>query len=187
MTTNPTITPEGAPKVPDVMAEVLSLGPKIRAITEVRQVGGSFRVDSACLSGGMHNLQITQEFRSKAAIEGSVATVFMTLLNRALRTPEEPGTSEVKGADGQAAMIEIEAVFIIRYELSDAPDVSEAAVEAFGQINGRFNLTAYWREFVHSCCSRAGLPPIPVEPFNALRAIKALKKPDEGPAPSSLP
>lgn len=180
MTTNPTTTPADAPKVPDVMAEVLSLGPKIRAITEVRQVSGSFRVDISCFSGGMQHLQIKQDFHSKTAIEGHVATVVMTLLNTAVRAPVESEASEVAANEARPSMIEIEAAFFIRYELSDAPVVSEAAAEAFGQINGRFNLTAYWREFVHSCCSRAGLPPIPVEPFNALRAIKALKKPDEG-------
>lgn len=66
------------------------------------------------------------------------------------------------------------------YRLREGSEFSEAEAEAFAALNGRLNLTPYWREFLHNCLSRSGVPPYLVPPFNALDRLKELRREVEG-------
>lgn len=77
----------------------------------------------------------------------------------------------------EAPFLVIAAEFAIDYKLRPAVEEQEptpAEWLGFAEVNGRFNATAYWREFLHSTLARCGLPPYLVKPFNAADRLKRL-------------
>ena len=76
-----------------------------------------------------------------------------------------------------APVFSIQGTFSIEYVLAeDAPESSQEAIDAFGEINGRFNLTAYWREYAQSCFARAGLPAVEIPPYNEAKGLETLRQ-----------
>lgn len=62
-------------------------------------------------------------------------------------------------------VLNIQAVFLLTYSLDEtALDIAsiDKIAEAFGKINGVFNIWPYWREYVQSSVIRAGLPPLTI-------------------------
>lgn len=75
----------------------------------------------------------------------------------------------------------VEAGYIARYVLSAGPKPSDAEIQKFAEINGRLNLTPYWREFLDSSLRRAGLPPVLAPVVKSQKQPAAgSQSPDEG-------
>jgi hypothetical protein len=55
--------------------------------------------------------------------------------------------------------VEIEARFILEYELDDEADLTEDELRHFGYFNGTFNAWPYWREYAQEASARLGLAP----------------------------
>ena len=73
--------------------------------------------------------------------------------------------------------VHVAARYRIEYEIKPEGETpTEATLGAFADINGRFNTVSYWREFLHSCLARAGLPPFIVPPFDAASRLRLLNK-----------
>ena len=72
-------------------------------------------------------------------------------------------------------LLQIQANFVLDYSIDQsALDIaaSDQYAEAFGKINGIFNVWPYWREYVQSVSTRAGLPP-PTMPLMTGRSLVA--------------
>lgn len=54
----------------------------------------------------------------------------------------------------------VEAGYMVRYILSAGPKPSDDELQKFAEVNGRLNITPYWREFLDTSLRRAGLPAI---------------------------
>lgn len=87
--------------------------------------------------------------------------------------PPEGGATGPKpdSAPEQALVGRVKARFVVLYELSDGPTPSSEDLAAFARENGVFNITPFWREFLHSSLMRAGLPTI-------LAPVMKLDQPD---------
>lgn len=56
--------------------------------------------------------------------------------------------------------IRIAATFALVYQLPMSDEYTQDHYDAFGEINGLFNLWPYWRELVQNVTMRMGLPPL---------------------------
>jgi len=56
--------------------------------------------------------------------------------------------------------IQFEGHYLLRYEVKSAEPLSQVDLQAFGEMNGVFNLWPFWREYVQSASLRMGLPPL---------------------------
>jgi hypothetical protein len=72
-------------------------------------------------------------------------------------------------------VFDIEASFAVVYELDSFNGLEAADFDVFARVNGLLNTMPYWREFVHTACSRAGLPPFPIPPFNPAKQFAEAK------------
>lgn len=168
--TPPTPPPPAKPKT--LSQRVLALGPQIVRIQEVRQIGGWFNFELSKLDGPMRAVGVEpKEGAITVHPEGPIVSVAIkygvqVFASEPVETPKDPAPEP---------LVEIYAEFEIRYQFGESQDADAEVWMEFAKINGRFNTTAYWREFVGSCCMRAGVPPINVPPFNAAHAIKTLQ------------
>jgi hypothetical protein len=71
---------------------------------------------------------------------------------------EEGQTEATEHVQERSPYASVSAAFVVIYQISDGPKPSDEDIEAFGQANGVFNITPYWREFLNSSLVRAGLP-----------------------------
>lgn len=55
-------------------------------------------------------------------------------------------------------VLRIEAVYELSYSASALEGLEPIHIQAFGDLNGRYNGWPYWREFVQSAFARMGLP-----------------------------
>lgn len=56
---------------------------------------------------------------------------------------------------------ELKATFIAEYALT-CDDLSQDAINEFSKKNAGFHIWPYWREYLHTTCSRCNLPPVVV-------------------------
>lgn len=76
-----------------------------------------------------------------------------------------------RGTEGAAgATLHIEALFVVQYHVPSFEGLSRANIDAFGKLNGVYNVWPYWREYVQSVAVRMGLPPLTVPVFRPLAA-----------------
>jgi preprotein translocase subunit SecB len=68
----------------------------------------------------------------------------------------------------QNSSIKIDATFLLLYLFSTEQDFEPRCYEYFAQVNGALNAWPYWREFVQSATSRAGLPGVIVPLFRVV-------------------
>lgn len=61
---------------------------------------------------------------------------------------------------GRVEVVRCRCRFELEYSLPPGAGVSEKEVKAFSKTNALLNAWPYWREFVHSMASRAGMPPL---------------------------
>lgn len=163
---------------PTLQSQVLALAQQVRAVRDVVQSRGSFSFDiDRVIAEPQLFVTPTETDKPITVLKDNTILVIIEFGVQAFvsKTPDadDPDAKPYTGN----AIIEVFAAYSIQYDLANTPSVSQEVLDAFGRINATFNLTAYWREFVHSCCSRAGVPPMPVPPYNGAKAIKALEQP----------
>lgn len=73
--------------------------------------------------------------------------------------PPNPPTTDDAELDADVRMY-VEASYFIEYTLAPGPTPTDAELQKFALINGRLNVTPYWREFLDSSLRRAGLPTV---------------------------
>ena len=61
--------------------------------------------------------------------------------------------------------IELSALFRVTYGISSLAELTNEHIDAFGELNGVYNVWPYWREYVQSTILRMGLPPLVVPVF----------------------
>lgn len=61
--------------------------------------------------------------------------------------------------------VEVEAVFLLTYSVSDLKGLSKSHYESFAQTNGVYNAWPYWREYLQNAITRMGLPALTVPVF----------------------
>jgi len=66
----------------------------------------------------------------------------------------------------------IEAHFLLVYKLTSATGLEPENLQAFADLNGRFNAWPYWREFVQTMTTRMGLPALTVPSLKITGAEK---------------
>lgn len=71
-------------------------------------------------------------------------------------------TLDTRYEDEDEEVLHIEATFQLDYRLPSFAGLRKVNVEAFGELNGVFNVWPYWREFVQSTTVRMGLPPLTI-------------------------
>jgi len=72
--------------------------------------------------------------------------------------------------------LRIEALFVLQYEVSSFEGLRRPNIDAFGELNGLYNVWPYWREYVQSTTVRMGLPPLIIPVFRPLDVSEAPKK-----------
>ena len=82
-------------------------------------------------------------------------------------TPVEPGKD---------AAISVNAAFEIKYSFPKELKVSKGQLKTFARIQGMFNASPYWREFVQNMVGRMNLPPITLPVFRLEDSIKPKKE-----------
>ncbi len=92
--------------------------------------------------------------------------VIVELVLRASYSGKDPEASSAEPCqEGEVPPIEIEAAYLLRYQLEGLRDFSPAEITAFGELNGPYNVWPYWREYVYTMLSRMGLPPLTLPVF----------------------
>lgn len=94
------------------------------------------------------------------------------------------GTPEKPDAPG-AAFVQVDARFKVIYDLNPGEVFSDDDANAFANINGTLNVHPFFREYVHSTLSRAGLSPFLLPPFNPIKMGILRPKSKDSTAPSS--
>ena len=69
-------------------------------------------------------------------------------------------------------LIDIHAVFILHYLLDNDTPVDPVDLEAFAEINGLFNATPFWREYILDSLSRSKMPAYYLSPFNVAKILE---------------
>jgi len=147
---------------------VILLGQRVERIERIAQSKGSF-----ALLGKFEPQTlkvITKEPPATYVFDGDRLTVLLDF------GFEAHSKSETGGEVREAPSVEVAASFAIVYKmkLEEGFVPSEEELAQFAEINGRFNATSYWREFLHNSLVRAGLPPYYAKPFNAAERMRAL-------------
>lgn len=60
----------------------------------------------------------------------------------------------------QKEFINIESRFAVTYKVPSFEELTEEHIDAFGEVNGTYNVWPYWREFVQNATMRMGLTPL---------------------------
>ena len=107
------------------------------------------------------------------------------------------GRDDIESAEES---LRIEALFVVLYRVPTLDGITKENIDAFGEMNGVYNVWPYWREFVQSMTVRMGLPPLTVPVFRPLatgtpRSAKKkaaplpgkVKKPGRGDSKSKSP
>lgn len=64
---------------------------------------------------------------------------------------------------GREKLLHIEATFCAVYNVDSTEGFEQENLDAFGRMNGIYNLWPYWREYVQSTTVRLGLPPLTLQ------------------------
>lgn len=145
---------------------------RVRSIESVVQSSGRFRVDPRGEEGKLSASLLEQP----AIVRQEDETIIVLSLFFAFRATPLAEDESADSSVEEPTVVEVDASYEVKYHLSEGDPVSDEDLQAFGDINGRLNLTPYWREYLHDCLSRAGLPPFLVPTFNAAARIAQLKQ-----------
>ena len=86
------------------------------------------------------------------------------------------------GPGGAEELLRVEAMFVAVYRLPNFEGIAQENIDAFGEMNGIYNVWPYWREFVQSMTVRMGLPPLTVPVFRPLAGGVSRQPKGESPA-----
>jgi hypothetical protein len=78
-----------------------------------------------------------------------------------------------QGKSADSPLLRVDAEFLVEYEIKSLEGITKENLDAFGRMNGIYNVWPYWREYVQSTTVRLGLPPLtmPVLTGETLLAI----------------
>lgn len=88
------------------------------------------------------------------------------------------------GPDNAQEALRIEALFVVDYSVPSLGGLKKQNFDAFGQMNGVYNVWPYWREFVQSMTVRMGLPPLTVPVFRPLAGGGSQRPKGDNPSPA---
>ncbi|MBZ4423267.1 hypothetical protein [Myxococcus sp. RHSTA-1-4] len=71
----------------------------------------------------------------------------------------------------------IKAEFVVRYSMTEVPDLTDDHYRHFGSLNVMVNVFPYFRELVHTSTSRMGLPPLVLPLFKIAKPASAKAQP----------
>lgn len=71
-------------------------------------------------------------------------------------------------ADAAEELLRVEALFAVQYDMPSFDEIAKKNIDAFGQMNGVYNVWPYWREFVQNMTVRMGFPPLTIPVFRPL-------------------
>lgn len=74
---------------------------------------------------------------------------------------------EQEDVDSSEPVLELEAEYLLVYDLPDAGQFDKDALHHFAELNGTYNAWPYWRELVQTVSGRVGLASIVVPVFRA--------------------
>jgi preprotein translocase subunit SecB len=78
--------------------------------------------------------------------------------------------------DADDEQLRIEALFVLQYEIDSFQGLQKSNIEAFGELNGLYNVWPYWREYVQATTVRMGLPALTIPVFRPLAVGQAPPK-----------
>ncbi len=82
-----------------------------------------------------------------------------------------------KGDATEGELLRVEALFVLQYEIDSFEGMKKSHIDAFGELNGLYNVWPYWREYVQSTTVRMGFPSLTMPVFRPLgRADSPAKK-----------
>lgn len=159
---------------------IVALSSLVRKIESIVQTAGTFSISppqsegDAVLTVSLADLPAKGEF-----VESGLVVTVEYEFKAYVKDPGE------KDADSGEPAVDVRARFVITYQLKDCEksDFNSETLSHFASVNGRFNASAYWREYLNNCLVRAGFPPYMLPPFDAaakLREIDRLSKPASG-------
>ena len=96
-------------------------------------------------------INIEQRINVQANVRSDLSQI-VVLIQFALRGELEPASGEQDFG--------LEATFGLTYHVDDPIVLDQAFAQQFAQQGALFQIWPYWREFVHSASTRAGLPPL---------------------------
>lgn len=167
---------------PSVSERVMKLAQQVKLIHSVVQIAGRYSVDIQ--SSALDDFYSLTKEHLRNAANGAVndKTIVVSVDFGLRMTPK----AEENQPPAQP-VVEIFATFLASYDFAEPIVADDDVLFAFAEINGRFNLTSYWREYLQNCLSRASLPTVEVPPFNARRAMSELDKSDRAVQSSPVP
>lgn len=65
-------------------------------------------------------------------------------------------------------LLRIEALFVLQYEIDSFEGLRKRNIDAFGELNGLYNVWPYWREYVQATVVRMGFPPLTIPVFRPI-------------------
>jgi preprotein translocase subunit SecB len=68
-------------------------------------------------------------------------------------------------SDAQSSPLSVVAVFRLEYAVDSVDGITGDGIDAFGEVNGVYNVWPYWREYVQSILVRMGLPRLTIPVF----------------------
>jgi preprotein translocase subunit SecB len=88
---------------------------------------------------------------------------------------------------GQEAQVpvSIAAVFRVEYSCDSSQNLTKESIDAFGELNGVYNVWPYWREYVQSVLVRMGLPPLTIPVFRPMSDSWPIPRPSSHSEPST--
>lgn len=147
-----------APEKLDSPSNVIALAERVAAlveITDVRLIAAEMR--SGPKPSGKLRAELARSTESHADLDSKAITVAVSLALRGECDAPEPAAGDQP--KGEPA-ISIQAKYLLRYTLAEMPALTKAETDAFGDLNGVYNVWPFWREFVYSSLARMGLPPL---------------------------
>ncbi len=101
--------------------------------------------------------EVSIETETSSFYDTDEHTLVVTAKCRMDATAEKTESDE---SDEDEPVVQIGAVYVLGYAISEDSEFQQEQYDAFAEINGLFNLWPFWRELVHNLTMRMGLPPL---------------------------
>jgi preprotein translocase subunit SecB len=103
-------------------------------------------------------MDLATSSRTNESVDNSSLTILLDLVLRGFRE--------------ESVLLDISARIEAVYSVSQDSSFSEYQLRFFAKANGMLNVWPYWRDFVQSSVTRAGLPPLTLPLFRVLHKRK---------------
>lgn len=135
----------------------------------VKLLACACKQETDCPSG-QKTFDIQRTIRFDIKKEQKIIGVFTTFVLNAFGE----GVEQKK----ENSFLEIEATFLLLYNIKSLEGLDDDAFRSFSELNGVYNAWPYWREFVQNVTSRMELPTLTVPVFRIvpLKPPKKTKK-----------